>query len=245
MEVGRLSADLKYVEINGVTINLEERSKLDLACMQLEANINQGTIYFWGKIQGKFATMNHTPMLNHCLVGYENSNHAFFRIGTTMDYFIVYTLTQQLYAQDPAEPVTACLPTKNFYWCTSQNFTFASLPAPVAQAKELIDLGCLFSGEFDTVLIESQEPPRVIDAAAGIILPPKHLTELDRLAATVCEIDRSCSAVPRGAMKYTPLNQVKRNEAFRGVARDQAFCLAGWVHFRDVENKKQLDMIAR
>lgn len=98
MEVGRLSADLKYVEINGVTINLEERSKLDLACMQLEANINQGTIYFWGKIQGKFATMNHTPMLNHCLVSYENSNHAFFRIGTTMDYFIVYTLTQQLYA---------------------------------------------------------------------------------------------------------------------------------------------------
>ena len=53
MEVGRLGADLKYVEINGVTINLEERSKLDLACMQLQSDINQGTIYFWGKIQGK------------------------------------------------------------------------------------------------------------------------------------------------------------------------------------------------
>jgi len=100
-------------------------------------------------------------------------------------------------------------------------------------------LGVLFSGEFDTVLIESNDPPQVIDAAAGIVLPPKHLTELDRLAATVVEIDRACFSVPRGAMKFTPLNQVQHNEAFRGLSRDDAFKLDGWVHFRNVENKKQ------
>lgn len=85
----------------------------------------------------------------------------------------------------------------------------------------------------------------MIDAAAGIILPPKHLTELDRLAATVREVDRSCCAVPRGSMKFTPLNQVKFNEAFRGQSRADAFQLSGWVHFRPVENKKQKDLIAR
>ena len=53
MEASRLSSDLKYVEINGVTINLEERSRLDLACTQLAGDINQGTIFFWGKIRGK------------------------------------------------------------------------------------------------------------------------------------------------------------------------------------------------
>ena len=53
MEVGRLASDLKYVEINGVTVNLEERSRIDLACMQLQADIDQGKIYFWGKIRGK------------------------------------------------------------------------------------------------------------------------------------------------------------------------------------------------
>ena len=53
MEIGRLAADLKYVEVNGVTINLEERSRIDLSCLQLQADINQGTIYFWGKIRGK------------------------------------------------------------------------------------------------------------------------------------------------------------------------------------------------
>ena len=163
-----------------------------------------------------------------------------------MDYFIVYTLSQTLEQQDPSEPVQASLPSKNFYWCTSQNYTFASLPnVKPEQASQLVDLGCLFSGEFDTVLIESNEPPQVIDAAAGIILPPKHLTELDRLAATVREVDRSCCAVPRGAMKFTPLNQVKFNEAFRGQSRDDAFQLSGWVHFRPVENKKQKDLIAR
>ena len=53
MEVSRLSNDIKYVEINGVTINLEERSRIDLACMQLDSDVNQGSIYFWGKIRGK------------------------------------------------------------------------------------------------------------------------------------------------------------------------------------------------
>ena len=104
------------------------------------------------------------------------------------------------------------------------------------QARQLIDIATLFSGEFDTVLIESNEPPQVIDAAAGIILPAKNLTELDRLAATVREIDRACFAVPRGALKYTPLNQVLQNEAFRGLPRDSAFSLDGWVHFRQVQN---------
>ena len=138
------------------------------------------------------------------------------------------------------------MPTKNFYWCSSQNFTFSSLPTvKPEQARQLIELGTLFSGEFDTVLIESNEPPQVIDAAAGIVLPPKNLTELDRLAATVREIDRACCSVPRGALKYTPLNQVKRNEAFRGLSRDAAFSLDGWVHFRDVQNQTQKDLIAR
>ena len=58
MEVSKLSSNLKYVEINGATINLEERSRIDLACMQLSSDVNQGVIYFWGKIRGKCHSMN-------------------------------------------------------------------------------------------------------------------------------------------------------------------------------------------
>ena len=57
----------------------------------------------------------------------------------------------------------------------------------------------------------------MIDAATGIVLPPKHLTELDRLSVVVREIDNSCSAVPKGSLKYTPLDTVVFNEAFRGL----------------------------
>ena len=163
-----------------------------------------------------------------------------------MDYFLVYTLTSKLVQQDPAKPQTANMPTKTFYWCSSQSFCFASLPAVAAdKGAQLIALGSLFTGEFGTVLIESTEAPKVIDAARGIVLQPKHLTELDRLAATVQEIDRSCSSVPRGALKYTPLHQVVTNEAFRGLTKDEAFKLEGWVHSRAVENQTQKDLIAR
>ena len=75
----------------------------------------------------------------------------------------------------------------------------------------------MFSGEFETVLVESKAPPTVIDAEAGIILPPKHITELDRLSHAVAQIEQQCSAVPMGALKFTPLQQIQQNEAFSGL----------------------------
>lgn len=163
-----------------------------------------------------------------------------------MDYFVVYTLVRTFEQQDPTKPVTASLPKKNFFWCSSSNFIFSSLPSVKAEtAKQLCEMSTLFSGEFDTVLMESNEAPKVIDAAAGIVMPPKNVTELDRLAATVEEINRACFSVPRGSAKFTPLNQVHKNDAFRGLPKDQAFSLDGWVHFREVQNEKQKAMIAR
>lgn len=108
-----------------------------------------------------------------------------------MDYYIVYTVSERIPKINLNEKQCAELPTKNFYWCSSQNYVFSSLPTVCkADAAKLCDIDCLFTGEFDTVLVESNEEPKVIDAAAGIILPPKHLTELDRLSVTVCEIER-------------------------------------------------------
>lgn len=63
------------------------------------------------------------------------------------------------------------------------------LPKPNNECcAKLGDLSYLFSGEFDQVLVESCEKPKVIDAAAGIVLPPKHMTELDRLSVVVHQI---------------------------------------------------------
>ena len=35
MEVSRLSSELKYIEINGFTLNIDERTRLELGCREL------------------------------------------------------------------------------------------------------------------------------------------------------------------------------------------------------------------
>lgn len=158
--------------------------------------------------------------------------------GTVRDYFVVYNIEKG---------ETAQVPCKNFFWCSSLNFVFSSLPrigCPKSIAR-LLKERSLFSGEFDCVIVQSSDPPRVIDAEAGIILPPKHLTELDRLAVTVREIDRACSCVPRGTLKFTPLQEVTSNEGFKGLSKDEAFNLANWQHFRRVETEDKKDLVLR
>lgn len=98
--------------------------------------------------------------------------------GTVKDYFVCYYVSEST-TQD-------LVPAKHFYWCSSQNYIFSSLSKPTQNTiTKLRAFPMLFTGEFDQVIVQSHEPPKVIDAAAGIILPPKHLTELDRLSVVV------------------------------------------------------------
>jgi hypothetical protein len=39
MEVSRLSSEIKYLGTNGITLNIEERSRLDLSSIQLATDI--------------------------------------------------------------------------------------------------------------------------------------------------------------------------------------------------------------
>lgn len=101
-------------------------------------------------------------------------------LGTIRDYYIVYYFGHS--KGETHNPV----PQKHFFWSSSTNLVFSALPVPTSTSSEkLSGLEILFTGEFDTVLVPSTEKPKVIDAAAGIVLPPKHLTELDRLAVVV------------------------------------------------------------
>ena len=136
-------------------------------------------------------------------------------VGTIRDYFICYYLAES--------NSTELVPQKKFFWCSSTNYIFSTLGKPSVQtAQKLKTFPSLFTGEFDSILVQSTEPAKVIDAAAGIVLPPKHLTELDRLAVVVHQIDRRCSTVPKGVLKYTPTHSVVQNEAFKGLTTEHA-----------------------
>jgi radial spoke head protein 9 len=69
-----------------------------------------------------------------------------------------------------------------------------------------------------------------------IKIPPKDLTELDRLAYVVFAIENDCMLAPVGAFKMTPTHQVRRNEAFKGLRGDQATSLQNYLHFRNVQS---------
>ena len=74
------------------------------------------------------------------------------------------------------------------FWCSSSSWVFSQVPAPpdnVAVCEKLKALNNLFTGEFDQVLFPSMAKPKVIDADMGIVMQPKPVTELDRLAYVV------------------------------------------------------------
>jgi len=65
----------------------------------------------------------------------------------------------------------------------------------------------------------------------GITLPPKPISELDRLSYVVGQI-KNIYAMPKGNVKYTPSEKVEMNEAFSGLTKEQAFDLNFWQFVR-------------
>jgi hypothetical protein len=107
-------------------------------------------------------------------------------------------------------------PSRRFFWCTNQSYTFSELPAPRQDARPIFDqLQILFQGVHTTVLVSATghcEAMRLDQTLTSKISSP--ITELDRLSFTVHEIDHTCAVVPKGSLKKTPLGEIHRNEAW-------------------------------
>eukprot|EP00347_Sterkiella_histriomuscorum_P023716 403333631 len=232
MDILDLHEEIKNLKFNGLTLNLDERVQLEAAIMKLQTTWRCEEMQFWGKIQG----------LQH-------------------DYFIV--VGQYFSAQYE-------FPFKKFFWALSKDFEFQEMPPLNDQHKDAINqIISLFSGNPKKKLInllpegeEGQEAaadeiPAEDGAEEGkqenlsdiseeeeIKIPPKDLTELDRLVYVVYAIENDCCIAPAGAYKMTPTHQVRRNEAFRGLPNAQAHELRSYLHFRNVQDsdlKQELD----
>lgn len=113
-------------------------------------------------------------------------------------------------------------------------------------SKELNELNVFFTGEHDRIISETAiSGAIVVDEDAGIIIPAKKVTELNRLSHVVNQIENNCAVVPKGSFKFTPLKETVRNEAFRGLSKDQAFQLANWQHFRTIEQADKVGIMQR
>jgi radial spoke head protein 9 len=77
-----------------------------------------------------------------------------------------------------------------------------------------------------------------------IKIPPKNLSEIDRLVYIVKAVENDCFIVPIGAFRMTPVHQVRRNEAFKGLKDTESDVLSNYMHFRNAqtdEKKAALD----
>lgn len=136
---------------------------------------------------------------------------------------------------------------KSYYWCTGDNLKFAELPCPLVNCGLLFDqVQTMFTGEFEKTIVHSNGSSECLfieaDLFSKVQVPPRGLTELDRLSYVVHQIDHDCHVVPRGAVKKTPLKELRRNEAFKGLKADQAFNTCHYSHFRMPVHKDKVDM---
>lgn len=76
-------------------------------------------------------------------------------------------------------------------------------------------------------------------------IPQCGVTELDRLAFVVHSIEYECQIVPVGSYKRTPVSDIHKNEAFRGLKADEAVKLSSYMHFRKCEQKAKVDQTNR
>ena len=68
-----------------------------------------------------------------------------------------------------------------------------------------------------------------------------NLKEIDRVHYHVRAIENDCHIIPQGSMKLTPAHEVERNEAFQGLAANEAYNIKYYSHFRNVQDKVKKD----
>jgi len=179
MEVIDLQEELNNLRSRGVGLNLDERMQLELALHKLHTEIHAEEVLLWGKIT-----------------------------GIKNDYFIAMGLTYT----DQFEFLQ-----KKFYYCLSNDYSFMELPDLNDQHVQFINRDkTFFTGEPNRKLKQNEgdenpdEPPPEdgnedgdgegkegeaasdVSEAEEIKVPPKDLTEKDRVRFVVCAIENDC-----------------------------------------------------
>lgn len=142
-------------------------------------------------------------------------------------------------------------PQKVLYWANS-NFVFAPLP-PVRKefastAKKITNF---FTGEHEKVLqAVPHKEEELVDLEAEIPDLPtegvaKDFTELDRLSFVVNKIEHDTHIVPQGAYKLTPIHEIRQNDTFQGLTKEEMDKIEMYQHFREPETSEKKEQLER
>ena len=139
-------------------------------------------------------------------------------------------------------------PQKLLYWSNS-SYVFAPLPEARAEFEEFAKkMTGYFTGEHEKILQAVPKKPVVQampDAEPDLTPEAKDFTELDRLAYVVRKIEKDSHIVPQGAFKLTPIQEVRKNECFKGLNKDDLGKVGMYQHFRVVETVEKKERLER
>lgn len=161
--------------------------------------------------------------------------------GQKGDYYVAYGLRDGDFE----------FPTKHFFFA-GKDFQFGALTPPSQEeAARIFELwgDKPLTGEHGT-LIEQQnpdeeQPPADEEEGAPVQEGPKKLTEADRLAQLVQEIDFDTCCVPRGAYTINEAHTVVASQDFKGLSPTDSTALTSYVHFRAPVSIASLRTLAR
>lgn len=217
MDLFNLEAGLKSVSSAGNVMNCQELMSIQAGLTQLKSTEKYSDIYLWGKIYGH----NIDPT-------------------KSADYYIAYGLRDSEFE----------FPFKDFYYAGA-DFDFKALPRLSEEsADKIIELA--LEKPFTGTPAEPLEPPKEGDEppaddaeAAPDTSKPVPLTEVDRLAQVVQEIDFDTAAVPKGAHAINEAHVVVPSSDFKGLGVTEATSVTKYVHFRPPTSVACLRALAR
>lgn len=203
MELYDLEQGVKALACGGHVLNCQEVTCLQAGLNAVKCTDKFNEIFFWGKI-----------------------------FGQTGDYYLAYALKEDEFE----------FPAKVFYYSVGESFEFKALPILSPEfANKLTELGT--DSPFTGNPAKSEEPvaegeeggdaeAEGEEGDAAQADKPKKLTEADRLAYVVAEIDGATSVVPKGAHALSEAHTVVTSNSFKGLGLTEAEQLKNYVHFR-------------
>ena len=179
-------------------------------------------------------------------------------IGIKQDYYIALLVNYKGNYE---------FPKKAFYFTTSNTWVFTPLPnihkyhiqdnenfhfntftgEPGEILKQYVDPDAIQDPDLlkvdDTNKVQNPDPLDISDSEDNKVVveeKKENFTELDRLAFVVRLIDYDTSIFPQGAIKLIPIHELRRNDNFKGLQKDELTDINKYSHFRQITqiNKK-------
>ena len=236
-------------KFNGVCLNLEERSKLEIALKELQNVSPHEVLQFWGKISGEDADYfialginftNHFEFPQKVFYYATSTTFTFEPLPQTLPYHDA-EMNKSYY--DPLKGNPNLL-IKQMKQETPEGTAEPAEKTPEELAKEEAqrkalqeEIKLLKAQGYDDEDIETSDDLLTINIDKPKQEAPKdNFTEKMKLSYIVRQIDHDTSIIPQGALMLNNKHEVHVSKSFKGLNKDELCDLSKWMHFRPVTN---------